>query len=343
MKPTHGGADGLQHNPILAEVGASLGPDAAGREGRSVRAKAPAKINVSLSVGPVRPDGYHSVASVYLAVSLYEEVTATATEEEGITVAVHVPEDMHHPAEVPLDRNNLAVRAARLLAEVTERPTGVHLEIVKRVPVAGGMGGGSADAAAALMACDALWGSGLAREELAHLGSELGADVPFALLGGAAIGLGVGDELSPVLAPRSLHWVLAQADFGLATPTVFGALDRIRAANGSEPREPEGIDPRILHALRFGDAEELAPLLANDLQPAATWLAPQLTDVLEQGRQLGALACLVSGSGPTVAMLVRDAGHAKQLAARLAEVWQVQGGRYRVLAVHSPVHGAKIV
>ena len=306
---------------------------------RTVRAKAPGKLNVSFSVGPLREDGYHSVASAYLAVSLYEEVSATSVDGDGITVSLRATDAPSVPfaESMPLDELNLAVRAARLMADVTEKPTGLHLEITKRVPVAGGIGGGSADAAATLLACDALWGSGLSREELAHLAAELGADVPFALLGGAAVGLGIGDELTPALAPGPLHWALVLADFGLSTPTVFSALDRLRAARGKTPEEPDGVDPRILQALRSGDAEALAAVLRNDLQPAALKLAPQLADVIDQGAEYGALASLVSGSGPTVAMLARDEEHAIELADRLAEAGQ------NSLAVHSPVHGAKIV
>lgn len=306
---------------------------------RTVRAKAPGKINVSFSVGPLRPDGYHSVASVYLAVSLYEEVAATSVAGEDITVSLRATDSKNVPFadSMPLDESNLAVRAARLMADVTENPTGLHLEITKRVPLAGGMGGGSADAAATLLACDALWGSGLSREELAHLAAELGADVPFALLGGAAVGLGIGDELTPALAPGPLHWALVLADFGLSTPTVFSALDRLRMARGTEPEEPDRVDPKILQALRGGDAPALAEVLRNDLQPAALKLAPQLADVIDQGVEYGALASLVSGSGPTVAMLARNEDHAIELADRLAEAGQ------NSLAVHSPVHGAKIV
>jgi 4-diphosphocytidyl-2-C-methyl-D-erythritol kinase len=168
---------------------------------RTVRVKAPGKVNVSLDVGPLRPDGYHTVASVYLAVSLYEEVAATSTASDGITVSISPDSTLDlDGVDIPLDERNLAYKAAAIMADVSEHSSGVHLEITKRVPVAGGMGGGSADAAATLLACDALWNSGLSRDELAHLAAELGADVPFALLGGTAVGLGVGDELSPALA-----------------------------------------------------------------------------------------------------------------------------------------------
>lgn len=319
---------------------------------RTVRVKAPGKINVSFRVGPLRDDGYHPVASVYLAVSLYEEVAATSTAEPGVTVSLKDSGRTAAELGIPLDERNLAVRAANLMAEVTEHTTGVHLEITKRVPVSGGMGGGSADAAATLLACDALWDSGLSREELAHLGAELGADVPFALLGGAAVGLGVGDELTPALAPAQLHWVLVQADYGLSTPAVYEQLDRLRAAAGSddldaapEPpgraaAEPESVgqvDPVVLQALRAGDALALAGVLVNDLQPASVALAPQLLDVLDGGARHGALASLVSGSGPTIAMLAGDEEQAREL----AELLSAEG--HHAIAVHGPVHGSKVI
>lgn len=328
---------------------------------RTVRVKAPGKINVSFRVGPLRPDGYHRVASVYLAVSLYEEVSATCTAEPGVTVSLKDTGSSAEELGIPLDGTNLAVRAAKLMAEVTEHATGVHLEITKRVPVAGGMGGGSADAAATLLACDTLWNSGLSRDELAHLAAELGADVPFALLGGAAVGLGVGDELTPALAPAQLHWVLVQADYGLSTPAVYHQLDRLRAAAGvqeaaapaavqgsgsvpgmpAEPAEalemPGRVDPAVLQALRAGDAEALAAVLVNDLQPASVALAPQLQEVLDSGRRHGALASLVSGSGPTIAMLATDESAAREL----AEVLKAEG--HHALAVHGPVHGSKVI
>ncbi|HEV7167268.1 MAG TPA: 4-(cytidine 5'-diphospho)-2-C-methyl-D-erythritol kinase [Micrococcaceae bacterium] len=321
--------------------------------GRTVRVKAPGKINVSFRVGTPGSDGYHPVASVYLAVSLYEEVAATSTSRPGVTVSLKDTAGTAEELGIPLDERNLAVRAAKLMAEVSEHATGVHLEITKRVPVSGGMGGGSADAAATLLACDTLWDSGLSREELAHLAAELGADVPFALLGGAAVGLGVGDELTPALAPVPLYWVLVQADYGLSTPAVYAQLDKLRSAAGSDTlgsigavpaaaggaagAEPAQVDPVVLQALRAGDAEALAGVLVNDLQPASVALAPQLLDVLDGGARHGALACLVSGSGPTVAMLAGDEDQARALAERLSAE-----GRHAI-AVHGPVHGSKVV
>lgn len=302
-----------------------------------VRVRAPGKINASFKVGPLRADGYHLVASTYLAVSLYEEVRATAkpgTPASDITVSISARSTLPEQqlASIPLDGRNLAVRAALLVADVSVNPCGVHLEITKRVPIAGGMGGGSADAAAALVACDILWGTGLSREELSLLGAELGADVPFALLGGAAVGLGIGDQLTAALAPIPLHWVLVQSDFGLSTPVVYGMLDTLRA--GTEPDTPKFVDPPILAALRAGDPAALAKWLTNDLQVAAIELAPGLAAVLSASTEQGALAALVSGSGPTVAVLATDGAHAAALAAKLTD------GGFVAMAVEGPVHGA---
>lgn len=331
---------GERKRTLLGAVGESnQNLDSAGQP-RHVRVKAPGKINASFRVGPLRADGYHSVASTYLAVSLFEEVRATTkpgTPAEDITVSISARSSLapHLLASIPLDETNLAVRAAKLVADVSENTCGVHLEITKHVPIAGGMGGGSADAAAALMACDALWHSGLSREELSHLGAELGADVPFALLGGAAVGLGVGDKLTAALAPHPLHWVLVLSEEGLSTPVVYGALDGLRA--GTQVAEPTEVDPQILAALRAGDAELLAPCLVNDLQEAALSLAPALADILAAGLAHGALAAMVSGSGPTIAMLAANGGHSSELVASLTE------SGYVALAVQGPVHGARII
>jgi 4-diphosphocytidyl-2-C-methyl-D-erythritol kinase len=305
---------------------------------RTVRVRAPGKVNVSLNVGPLRPDGYHSVASVYLAVSLYEEVAATSTEGPGITVSIGPASTLDlDGVDIPLDERNLAYKAAAIMRDVSENATGVHLEITKRVPVAGGMGGGSADAAATLLACDALWNSGLSREELAHLAAELGADVPFSLLGGTAVGLGIGDELSPALAKAQMDWVLVCADYGLSTPEVFHTLDRLRNTEGLDIPEPLEVDAKILQALRNGDPDALSKLLINDLQRASIELAPQLRDTIGAGESHGALAGIVSGSGPTVALLAHDPRAAEGLAEDLRHLG------HHALAVHGPVPGARII
>ena len=306
---------------------------------RSVRVMAPGKINVSFRMGPQRLDGYHSVASVYLAVSLYEEVTATVRDDDRITVSVRngstLPLELD---DIPLDESNLAVQAAQLMRSMADRPTGVHLDITKRVPIAGGMGGGSADAAAALVACSALWDTGFSREELVRVAADLGADVPFAILGGVAVGLGIGDQLTPALARKDMNWVLVPASFGLSTPKVYAMADQLREEAGFEATEPEGVDPAVLKAMHAGDVDSLANAVGNDLQAAAMALAPELADILELGIAEGALAGLVSGSGPTLAFLVPDRLEAEDLAQRLSDVAGVAA-----LPVHGPVHGARIM
>ncbi|MDP5227344.1 MULTISPECIES: 4-(cytidine 5'-diphospho)-2-C-methyl-D-erythritol kinase [Arthrobacter] len=300
-------------------------------------ASAPGKINVSLHVGPLREDGYHSLASVFLAVSLREDVRATRRLDPGIGLSVTIADGLDvDPDSIPLDERNLAHRAAALLAAHAGLEPALDLEITKRIPVAGGMAGGSADAAATLVACNELWGCGLTREELATLGTELGADVPFCLLGGAAVGLGVGDELTTALVHGLVHWVVVPAEFGLSTPEVFRTLDRLRDAEGFDAPEPHTVDAAILAALRSADAHALSTLMVNDLQRAAVELAPELRDVLGLGESLGALAGLVSGSGPTLAFLCEDASAAHAL----AEALRHEG--HAALAVDSPGAGARV-
>ena len=305
------------------------------QSGRSVTVRAPGKINVFFRVGALQHDGYHSVASLYQAVSLYEEVTATPA--EGCSVRFSGPIDT---SALATDDSNLAMRAAALLMQETGYTGGVALSIVKRVPIAGGMGGGSADAAATLLACDELWGTGLGRTGLLPLAAQLGADVPFALEGGTAVGTGRGDELSHALAKGTFHWVLALPDGGLSTPTVYSALDRHRDEHPAElapPPEPVKVDTAVLQAVRIGDPESLANAMHNDLQAAAVKLAPNLLEVMELGEQRGALAGIVSGSGPTVAFLAQD----NRSAAELQRVLTRSG--VRSLTATGPVPGARVI
>ncbi|MEE1619966.1 4-(cytidine 5'-diphospho)-2-C-methyl-D-erythritol kinase [Zafaria sp. Z1313] len=304
---------------------------------RTITARAPGKINVHFRVGPPREDGYHDVASLYLAISLFEDVVATARIDGEHSLSLGAGSTaVTDPEDFPLGPSNLALRAARALADATGHAGGVHLEVVKRVPIAGGMGGGSADAAAALVACNALWGTGLTREELGRIGAGLGADVPFALSGGAAVGLGIGDELSPLLLRSRTDWVILPASYGLSTPAVYARLDELRA--GRDVETPREVDPGVVQALVAGDHALLQGLVFNDLTPAAMDLAPELAAVLEMGDAAGALASLVSGSGPTVALLAAGPRHAAEIANQLED----ESG-LAARAVHGPVHGASIV
>ena len=300
----------------------------------AVHVRAPGKINLFMRVGSVQADGYHDVATAYQAVSLYEDVRAWP--DDGFSVDFSGSVDT---SGLPVDSSNLAMKAAKLLARTAGVPGGVHLEIEKHVPIAGGMGGGSADAAATLVACDALWGTALPKEELHALAAKLGADVPFALSGGTAIGTGRGDRLSPALATGSFHWVLAVAEFGLSTPGVYRELDRRREERlAFAPAEMSPVvDTTVLQALRAGDARLLAGALHNDLQAAALGLAPGLGGILELGEAHGALAGIVSGSGPTVAFLVDDSESAIELQVALS------AARLNAVHVHGPVHGARII
>jgi 4-diphosphocytidyl-2-C-methyl-D-erythritol kinase len=350
----------------------------------SVTVRVPAKINLQLAVGPLRPDGYHGLVTVFHAVSLFDEVTVAAAETDSVAVTGEGAES------VPANEDNLALRAVRTLrAAVAERdgmastggvtgtagndrvggatgndapevgraregalgggrvagdgalgpgaatgPTGtgdatrnsaggvgglgvggVAVTIAKRIPVAGGMAGGSADAAAALVACNELWGSGLSQEELRAVAGRVGSDVAFAVLGETAIGRGRGEQLTPVsAAPAAYHWVLAFADGHLSTPTVFRTLDRQR--QGREVAEPE-LSSELMAALSTDDPVKLGAALSNDLQEPALTLFPALRKTLDAGLEAGALGALVSGSGPTCYFLGRDEAHATALAASL--------------------------
>ncbi|KAA9105692.1 4-(cytidine 5'-diphospho)-2-C-methyl-D-erythritol kinase [Microbacterium rhizomatis] len=304
------------------------------RSGDRVHVRAPGKLNVFFEVGDVQEDGYHDVASAYQAVSLYEDLWAEPADDFSVSVTGTVDVDA-----VPADDRNLALRAARLVAAQIGHTGGVHLEIVKHVPVAGGMGGGSADAAAALVACDALWGAELGNAQLQRLASRLGADVPFALMGGTAIGTGRGDQLNPALAKGRFEWVIVTAEGGLSTPEVYQRLDTLRADHAPDiapARAPE-VDAAVLHALRAGSASALAARMRNDLQAAALSLRPDLSETLQLGAGAGAIVGIVSGSGPTVAFLADGPEKAFELQVTLAALGRT------ALHVHGPVPGARLV
>jgi 4-diphosphocytidyl-2-C-methyl-D-erythritol kinase len=304
----------------------------------SVTVRVPAKINLQLAVGPLRPDGYHGLVTVFHAISLFDELTVSDAAGRSDTVTVSGAD----AAVVPATADNLALRAVRALRAEQERrgaaPGGpVAVAIAKRIPVAGGMAGGSADAAAALVACNHLWDAGLSTDELCAVGAEVGSDVAFAVLGGTAVGQGRGEQLTPALtAPARFHWVLALADGHLSTPAVYGMLDRQR--DGREVAEPE-LSAELMSALRAGDPARLGAALANDLQPPAIALFPALRKTLLAGREFGALGAAVSGSGPTCYFLARDAGHATDLAVSLSGA----GVCRTVATATGPVPGASVV
>lgn len=297
--------------------------------GTSVSARAPGKINLFLRVGPRGDNGYHDLVTCFHAVDVWETVTLAPAEATRVTISGDV-----NLGEVPLDDNNLVVKATRRVADRLGVDQPLHIHIDKRVPVGGGMGGGSADAAAALLAADALWQGGLTPDELLELAASLGADIPFTLEGMSQIGRGNGSLLTPMRS-LPLWWVIVPSIDTLSTPAVFAELDEQRSGHqiALDTEVPAGFED----ALARGDAEALAGFLRNDLQIASISLKPDLAQTLERGGRLGALASLVSGSGPTCVMLARGDAHAASISADLADE-----GVFSLVA-SSPVRGAHLV
>lgn len=303
---------------------------------RRVVATASGKINLSLRVGGADHRGYHALATVFQAVDLLERIEARVPEQPG---SLSLTIDSHVRGEVPVDSSNLALRAAELLRSETGTEHGAHLHITKRVPIAGGMGGGSADAAAALVALNHLWQLELSRDELMRLGARLGADVPFAVLGGTALGTGNGDQLTSVPAPATLTWLLCAPGGHLSTPEVFRVFDELAATALIPPPVTPQPDHTQLKALAAGDVETIAGTLANELHHAAVHLRPDLQDLLDALGQRGALAGIVSGSGPTLAALVHDAEHGEQVSEKL----RADLGDLDCVVASSTPHGARII
>lgn len=300
---------------------------------RSMTVRAPAKVNVQLSVGGRRPDGFHELANVCMAVSAYDDITVWPSDRLTVTVSGPGAE------RVPADETNLAAQAAALLAKHADIEPAVHIHIEKRLPVAGGMAGGSADAAGTLVACDALWGLESDRDHLLSVAAALGSDVPFSLMGGTALAVGRGELLTPLACAGTFHWVFAVAGFGLSTPEVYGVYERHRREMG-EPFTAADIpaplpSPALLDALARGDHSALASSLSNDMEPIATALRPELARTLDAGRAAGALASMLCGTGATTAFLAQDEPAAAHLARRLL----ASGTCASVLTAHGPVAG----
>ncbi len=305
---------------------------------RIIAARAPAKVNLQLAVGPRGEDGYHPLATVFQAVALWETVVATPRGDGEITVTMEVHPSIQVPeGSVPMDERNLAVRAARAVARRYGVPGGVDLRIIKGVPVAGGMAGGSADAAAALVACSEALGIGATRGELDELAADLGSDVPFALHGHTAVGQGRGDRLTPAMARGEYHWVFAVQADGLSTPSVYAEFDR-QVAEGERLAGPPVLDEELMMGLRMGDAAAVGVRLSNDLEGAALLLAPRLAAVLDTAREAGALGVMVSGSGPTVAALARSRQHGLAIAAAITGADVADG----VVVASGPAAGAAV-
>lgn len=292
--------------------------------------RVPGKVNVYLGVGPREFSGYHELATIFQAVGIYDEVTVSAADSLTISGLGSFAD------QIPTDETNLAWKAAELVARACGEEPNIHIQIDKSIPIAAGMAGGSADAAATLLACDAYWNAGISRDQLDAMAATLGSDVPFMLHGGCALGVGRGDVLSPVMIRGSFHWVFATFVEGLSTAQIYEKTDEMRGMEFEE--EPE-VPTELLSALARGDAPALGRLLHNDLQLAATTSRPKLGQVLEQGIDLGALGAIISGSGPTCAFLARDESSAIDLVVALKASGLVDD----VLHTHGPVHGARVI
>ncbi|CAB5148823.1 unannotated protein [freshwater metagenome] len=295
--------------------------------------RVPGKVNLQLSVGPLGSDGFHEVTTVFQAISLFDDVTVSeGVSKSGVTISV-TGQTAHG---VPADASNLAIRAANLMIKEYEVPADLEIKLKKEIPVAGGMAGGSADAAGVIVGLDSFYELGLSRDEMEKIAAQIGSDVPFSISGGVAIGTGRGDQITPALAKGSYTWVLALSNQGLSTPAVYQECDRLR--EGLSIASPQ-VSEVLMQALRAGDAKALGKALSNDLQAAACSLRPALRLVLDVGIDYGALGGIVSGSGPTVAFLVSDEEHAMDLTVALSASGVVSS----IARAVGPAHGARII
>ncbi len=292
--------------------------------------RVPGKINLQLSVGPLAKDGYHELATVFQSVSLYDEVTLKLIDSDEIIV------NAEGKTGIPEGKDNLAYQAVDLMRKKFEVKDGIEIKIKKEIPIAGGMAGGSANAGAAIVGFDSLFSLGLSRNEMELIGSQLGADVPFTISGGTAIGTGRGDRITPVLSRGNYFWVLALSSSGLSTPAVYNECDRLR--EGLDIAAPH-VSDELVQALSRGDATALGKVLVNDLQPAACSLKPALRLILDVGLDYGALGGIVSGSGQTVAFLAESEDHALDLVVALTS----SGVVGNVLRAQGPVPGARVI
>jgi 4-diphosphocytidyl-2-C-methyl-D-erythritol kinase len=300
---------------------------------KSVTVRVPAKVNLQLSVGPKEADGYHNLVSVFQAISIFDDITIKLG-EPGSGLTISISGDQTHG--VPADANNLAAKAVALISKEYDLTVDAHIEIKKSIPVAGGMAGGSADAAGTIIGIDYLYSLDMTREEMIEIASKIGSDVPFMLSGGTAIGTGHGDQLTAALSRGTYHWVLAVSTVGLSTPAVYAECDRLRG-------ELEIVEPQtneaLMQSLLAADAPGVGAALVNDLQLAACSLRPAIRLALDVGQEYGALGAIVSGSGPTVAFLVADQDSGLDLAVALTSSGVVGS----VVQAYGPVAGAKVI
>lgn len=274
---------------------------------------APAKLNLSLRVLAKRDDGFHEIETLLAPIAWYDTLHVAAAPAGAVTLECDWPAGRTGIADgpgakLPSGDDNLAVRAVRLLAQRTQVQQGARIKLVKRIPLAAGLGGGSSDAAAALLAARLVWGLDVSLEELTALGAELGSDVPFFLSRGAAIGRGRGELLEPVDGLPTLHFVVVRPPEGLATPAVYGACRPDPAAPPADA---------LVTALRAGRLADAGRRLFNALEEAAAKLSGWIGRLRDEFSRWDFLGAQMSGSGTSYFGLCRTARHARRLAAAL--------------------------
>jgi 4-diphosphocytidyl-2-C-methyl-D-erythritol kinase len=295
------------------------------RRDSTVVVRAPAKVNLFLEVLGKRADGYHEIATLMAAVSLYDTLEFKEEPSGALRLRCDAPELTTGP-------DNLVLKAAALLRRHTGCSRGTDVRLTKRIPMAAGLGGGSTDCAAALEGLNRLWRLGLARDELARLGGELGSDVPFFFHTPAAWCTGRGEVVAPLAPGRPLDFVLAKPAVGLATAEVYRGV--------AVPERPETGD-EMRRAFAAGDVEEIGRRLHNRLQDVAEQLRPEIADGLGRLKAQGPAGQMMSGSGTCLFALCRDAGEAQRVARGLTgsrdstAAGLVAGGDFQVYLVRS--------
>jgi len=285
---------------------------------KAVRVRTPAKVNLFLEVLARRTDGYHELATLMVAVSLYDTLEFTE-EPSGATRLL-----CDHPS-LSTGPDNLICRAVELVRRHSGHNGGVDIRLWKRIPLAAGLAGGSSDAAATLAGLNRLWRLGWDRDKLVRLGAELGSDVSFFFAAPAAWCTGRGERIEPMRLGRALDFVLLSPSVGLSTAEVFGGV--------TVPAEPRD-GAAVRQAVQAGDIVELGRLLHNRLQPAAERICPVVAGLYARLAGLGPAGQLMSGSGSTVFALCRDPGESLTLARALHSARDELGGA-RVSVVQS--------
>jgi 4-diphosphocytidyl-2-C-methyl-D-erythritol kinase len=288
-----------------------------------LRLRTHAKLNLFLRVVGRRADGYHEIESIFHGIDLADDIEITETRGQAVDVEMHFAAD--GMGQAPALEENLIYRAAQSLLEQGEAGRGVKIEVIKRIPIGGGLGGGSGNAAGALLALSRLWGLALERERLFDLAGAIGSDVTYCIDGGTALATARGEQLTQIPAPRQMSFVLGISREPLLTRDVYEAWDELGP-------EKEVTSSMMAPALGAGDVHEVASLLHNDLERPAFLLRAELARKKEAMFEAGALGAGMTGSGPTMFGIVEDEDAAREVAEKVRPDFD------QVLVVRSTLH-----